>query len=262
MNELNEDALLAVAARLACAKRVLFITGAGLSADSGLPTYRGVGGLYANQNTDDGMRIETALSGEVFREDPAVSWRYIMQIEQACRGARPNRGHRIMAALQQHVAEVWVLTQNVDGLHRLAGSEKVIDIHGDVHQLRCTGCAWRQTVADYSQLAALPRCDECSAVLRPEVVLFGEMLAPEKVYRLQEQLRQGFDVVFSVGTTSVFPYIAQPIAMGRRQGAMTIEINPQKTDVSALVEHRFACGASQALAAIWGAMGCVLPAEF
>src|ERR1700759_4605688 len=100
------------------AHRILFLTGAGLSADSGMPTYRGVGGLYVDTKTDEGFPIEVALSGPMFRRSPELTWKYLWQIGSACVGARPNPAHEFMARLESEKSEVWVLTQNVDGLHR------------------------------------------------------------------------------------------------------------------------------------------------
>src|SRR5512134_814058 len=111
-----------VAAILRAAPRVLFITGAGISADSGLPTYRGIGGLYEERVTDEGMPIEALLSGDMFRARPEVTWKYLHQIELACRGAEPNRGHEVLAQLEERLERCVVFTQNVDGLHRAAGS--------------------------------------------------------------------------------------------------------------------------------------------
>jgi NAD-dependent deacetylase len=252
---MSTDTVNAIAARLARAQRVLFITGAGMSVDSGLPTYRGVGGLYDGVETDEGMSIEEALSGQMFRRDPAMSWKYIMQIEQACRGAKPNHGHIVMAELEQRFDDVWVLTQNVDGLHRAAGSTRIIDIHGDVRALMCTGCDWREHVDDYTGLDCPPLCPACQAVVRPDVVLFGEMLPTHKTALLSAQLSAGFDAVLSVGTTSVFPYIAQPVFDARRRGALSVEINPGQTLVSEIVEYKLELGASDALRAIVDALG-------
>lgn len=247
-----DDSAIEKAARLlAEAREVLFITGAGISADSGLPTYRGIGGLYAQAPTEDGLTIEEALSGPVFARDPALTWKYIRQIEQACRGASHNLAHRRIAELEQRLPRVWVLTQNVDGLHRAAGSEHVIDIHGDIHDLHCTKCRWEARVEDYAGLAPLPRCPECGAVARPRVVLFGEMLPGAAVDELEHQLMRGFDLVVSCGTSSLFPYIAQPVVHSRALGRPTIEINPGDTIVSELADVRVKLRASEAMQAIW-----------
>ena len=111
----------AAAELLAPAQHILFVTGAGISADSGLPTYRGVGGLYDDADTEDGLPIEVCLSGSMFRRDPARTWKYIREIERACRGARPNPAHELIAELERERERVWVLTQNVDGLHVAGG---------------------------------------------------------------------------------------------------------------------------------------------
>jgi len=242
-----------VADLLAGADSVLFITGAGLSADSGLPTYRGVGGLYDQGETEEGLPIEVLLSGQMFSARPEVSWRYIRQIEEACRGAGPNRAHEVMAELERRLPRVWVLTQNVDGFHRAAGSDNVIAIHGDVGRLRCTRCTWREEVEDLSGLPALPTCPRCAAVIRPDVVLFGEMLPESGVAAMARELSRGFDVVFSVGTSSLFPYIIRPVLDARSQGIPTVEVNPGDTEVSLFVDHRLRTGARVAFEAVWEA---------
>ena len=226
---------------------VLFITGAGVSADSALPTYRGVGGLYEDTPVAEGVSIEEALSGAMFQARPDITWKYLRQVEEACRGAGPNDAHRVIAWLQRQLTRVVVLTQNVDGLHQAAGTTDVIAIHGDVHQLRCTVCAWRDAVTSYAHLPPLPACPACGQVVRPEVVLFGEMLPVQATRRLHEELARGFDVVVSVGTTSAFPYIAEPVLRAGRWNASTFEINPGTTDVSHAVRHRIRRGAAEVL---------------
>lgn len=252
---MRRDAIAEAAARLRAATRVLFVTGAGMSADSGLPTYRGIGGLYDDRGTDEGVPIEDALSGDMLRRDPAVCWKYIHQIERACRGAAPNRGHEVLAEIERSAGldACVILTQNVDGLHRAAGSRDVIEIHGDVHRLRCTACAWRERVDDYARLAIPPKCPRCAALVRPEVVLFGEMLPEDAIRRLHDELARGFDAVVSIGTTSVFPYIAAPVHLTGRRGGYTLEINPGTTEVSSHVTRRLREGAAGALDAIWRA---------
>jgi len=246
LSEATSASLDRIQRSLGRSRRILFITGAGLSADSGMPTYRGIGGLYSQGVTEDGVTIEDALSGPMLRTNPALCWKYIAQIEAACRGAEPNAGHRAIAAMEQS-HDVHVLTQNVDGLHSRAGSTQVIPIHGDVHFLHCTRCRWRETVADYSALAIPPTCPDCDALVRPEVILFGEMLPSAPLRALLREVECGFDAVFSVGTTSVFPYIAEPVLQARARGALTVEINPGDTPVSGLVDEKIAHGAADVL---------------
>lgn len=239
-----------IAKRLATCRSVLFITGAGISADSGLPTYRGIGGLYEQDDTDDGIPIEAALSGAMFARAPDVTWKYIHQIESSARGAKPNRAHEVIVEFERRFERVWTLTQNVDGLHQHAGTKQVIDIHGDVHKLVCVKCGHRWIVKNYADIEIPPPCHVCGALVRPEVVLFGEMLPFDRTRTLEEQLIRGFDAVFSIGTTSVFPYIAQPVLDARRRGALTVEINPGESEVSHLVEYRLRTGAADSMEAV------------
>ena len=236
---------------LATNRSILFITGAGLSADSGLPTYRDGEGLYRCDAIEEGVPVERALSGDVLRDHPEVTWKYLVPMEEACRNARCNRAHEVIAEMERHFERVWVLTQNVDGLHRLAGSRKVIDIHGDLHRLRCMKCLYHRTVVDYSELALPPPCPECPGLLRPDVVLFGEPLGLEQMMILFTELDEGFDLVFSVGTSSVFPYVAQPVHAALAIGRPTIEINPGVSEISAEVDIKLSMRAAPALDAIW-----------
>jgi NAD-dependent deacetylase len=253
-DSLDAAGIAEAAAILRGARRVLFVTGAGLSADSGLPTYRGVGGLYEGQLTELGIPIEVALSGAMMARSPAISWRYIAAIEQRCRGARPNRGHRVIAALESVVETVVTLTQNVEGLHQAAGSTRVIDIHGDVFEIVCLACGRDERLESYEHLPIPPRC-LCGAPVRPRVVLFGEPLLPDRVARLHEELERGFDAVFSVGTSSLFPYIADPVLDAAANGVPTVEINPGETEVSDAVRLRLRSRAAVTLDAIAEAVG-------
>ncbi|MDR3159550.1 MAG: NAD-dependent deacylase [Zoogloeaceae bacterium] len=241
-----------VAGLLARAERVLFITGAGISADSGLPTYRGLGGLYENDLTAEGIPIEEALSGEMLRRRPEIPWKYMAQIEKNCRHAGPNAAHLLMAQWERELPYVMVLTQNIDGLHRAAGSKNVVEIHGDLHRLRCMHCGFDEAAQSFAGRALPPACPRCGKAMRPEVVLFGEMLPAAELGRLLTALEIGFDLVFSIGTTSVFPYIAQPVLRAARAGIPTVEINPGHTSISEYFAYRLPMGAAAALTAIEG----------
>src|SRR5262245_24095661 len=162
----------------------------------------------------------------MLRDRPEVCWKYIHQIERACRGATWNRAHEVLAMMERRYERTCVLTQNVDAFHRRAGSTNVIEIHGDIHRLSCTRCEFRDCVEDYSGLSITPRCPRCEAIVRPEVVLFGERLPRDAVAALEHELDRGFDLVVSIGTTSVFPYIAAPVVVARRAQCDTVEINP------------------------------------
>jgi len=240
-----------VVARMRESRRLFVITGAGISADSGLPTYRGVTGLYTTGTTEEGISIEEALSGDTLDLNPALSWKYIAQLEEKCRGASFNRGHEVIAGMEPEFESVTVLTQNIDGFHHAAGSTSVIDIHGDIHNLMCTACGWRDEVADYAGLDIPPVCPSCGEIVRPDVVLFGEMLPYDKLDLIMDAWDSGVDMVFSIGTTSVFPYIAQPVVHANRRRIPTVEINPGDTEVSMYIDYHIRAGAAEALDEIW-----------
>ena len=246
-----EKVLDEIAAYLKSAERVLFITGAGLSADSGLPTYRGVGGLYEDKLTTDELPIEVVLSGHMLNQRPELTWKYVCEIEKACRGAVYNRGHQIIAELEAQKPGTWVLTQNIDGFHRHAGSRNLIEIHGHLWDIYCTRGDYSQNVESFSELDIPPRCPQCRGPVRPDVVFFGEFLPEKKIEQLYSELDRGFDMVFSVGTTSVFPYITEPVLRAGRAGRPTVEINPGETEISGMVDFRLQMGGMQALERLW-----------
>lgn len=237
--------LLQTASALRHARRILVITGAGLSADSGLPTYRGVGGLY-NGETDDGIPIEMALSGPMLRRDPALCWKYIAQLGRACLGGQPNAAHYAIAELQRKKPECWVLTQNVDGYHRAAGSppERLIEIHGQMAPLFCQSCgAEDDDLSGRLERPLPPLCSFCGGVMRPSVVLFQEMLPEQAMQILYEEMAKGFDAVLSIGTTASFPYIHEPVVRTRVCGGFTALVNLTPTDHSAQMDVFLACRA-------------------
>ena len=247
----DQTAINQVVDRLRHCRSVLFITGAGLSADSGLPTYRGIGGLYNSDATEDGYPIEELLSGAMLRRSPELTWKYLAHIAQATGNATFNRGHAVIAEMESHFERVWTLTQNIDGFHRQAGAKNVIEIHGDLHDLRCMECTFRQTIGSIDEIAIPPRCPKCGAIVRPDVVLFGEFLSERKIQQLYQEIETGFDIVFTIGTTSVFPYIVEPVLTAKQSGWATVEINPGDSRVSDVVDIKLSLGAAQALDAIW-----------
>ena len=239
------------------AKSVLFITGAGLSADSGLPTYRGVGGLYEGQRTDEGYSIETALSASMFRRRPDITWKYLWQIGSACYRAKFNAAHAVIADIERHKANSWVLTQNIDGFHHQAGSKNLIEIHGRAERLYCVACNFHSTaeqlLANYQQTITLPpHCPQCGDIIRPDVVLFEEMLPETALSQLYELLdTMPFDVVVIVGTSAQFPYIQQPVVIAKQLGIPVIEINPVDSELSRLATYHLRGGAAEMLTKLW-----------
>jgi len=235
-----QQELLRVARAIVAAERILIITGAGLSADSGLPTYRGITGLY-NGVTREGMPIEQVLSAPVLQSDPQLCWKYLAELGRACLSAQPNGGHLAIAELQRLKPECWVLTQNIDGFHRRAGSptDRLIGIHGEMEPLYCQSCgAVGEALVSALEQVLPPHCPSCRGVLRPPVVLFEEMLPEPAVCQLYGELRKGFEVVLVVGTTASFPYIREPVLRTRQAGGFTAEINPERTELSQVVDVR------------------------
>lgn len=234
--------------RLRPVRSVGAITGAGISKESGIPTYRGAGGVY--DDPGEGQRTVEALSGHTLRADPDRTWRAIARLAEPARGAQPNAGHRALVAIEAAVERFALLTQNVDGLHRLAGSRNVIDIHGTVSSASCMRCGARQQLALLHELTAAPRCERCDGVLRPDAVLFGEMLDEDKLRRMHEAFVGHVpDLLLVVGTSAAFPYIAEPVVAAQRAGRLTVEVNPEQTELSRLVSF-----------ALRGTAGVVLPA--
>jgi NAD-dependent deacetylase len=207
-----------------------------------------VGGLYDGRQTVDGVSIEAALSAGMFRSRPEITWKYMGEIEASARSKTFNRGHEVIAELERNKPRVWVLTQNIDGYHLAAGSRNVIEIHGTMRRIRCTQCGKTKEVQTYEGLQIPPHCESCSGLIRPDVVLFDEMLPEKATQTLERELRQGFELYVSIGTSSVFPYIIQPILYAQMVGLPTIEINPaNKTDISKLVTVHVPIRAAEAL---------------
>lgn len=241
---------------LAAAECPLFITGAGISTGAGLPTYRGIGGLYEGKNTEDGMPIEEALSGGMMRDRPEITWKYLWEIAGRCRGAEPGSGHRVIAEIAAAKPPTWVLTQNVDGLHAASGVGNLIEIHGRAASLLCTHCGGKfdgdaLLFSKACQPPEPPECPSCGEYLRPEVVLFGERLPDGQLRKYNGLMTAGVDLVVSVGTSSLFPYITAPVEIANEAGVPTVEINTGRTDISAQVTHRLEMECDEALRRVW-----------
>jgi len=247
-------ALSDVAALIREADSILFITGAGMSADSGLPTYRGVGGLYEAGNTEEGYAIEEILSGSMLARRPELTMKYLRQISDACFNARPNDGHRVIAEIEQAKSQTWTVTQNVDGFHRAAGNSQLVELHGNLEWLLCTQCSFTCESTSLRQsldAGGLPVCPECAEMLRPDVVLFGEFLADSTLEQLKRLADIPFDLTFWIGTTANFPYITWFLQLAMERGLPTVEINPTETRISHAVDYRIETTAAESLRRLW-----------
>ncbi|MBP6631075.1 MAG: NAD-dependent protein deacylase [Kofleriaceae bacterium] len=250
---LRRDQLDLVAHLLWRAGRVLFVTGAEVSAESGLPGHRGVGGLASARPEDgaDGLAaVDAALSAEMLALRPQVTWRHLAASEERLRAAAPNPAHQIMAALEA-TREVVVATANVDGLHGRAGSRRVIELHGNLRRLRCVRCDFALTVPSYQGVPIPPACPQCQALVRPDLVLFGELLATTTSDALERELARGFELVVAVGTRTAAPYLARPILLARQAGVPTAEIGLLDSELSPVVDLRLRARPARVMAALW-----------
>ncbi len=235
---LRRDLVDAVGVLLGQARSALFITGPSLSADSGLPNYRGIPGLQKKKPTD-GKQIEAALSADMMATKPEISWKYLLAIDEAVRHARPNRGHEVLVQLERMLRRSSIMTINVDRLHQRAGSRNVIEMHGALHDLACRRCELSSRHERYDQLPMPPRCAVCHGVLRPDMPLFGEPLPADPFTRLQSELDEGFDMVFAIGVGKMYSYLARPLLLAKQEGIPTVEIGAEHTDLSDVVDFRF-----------------------
>jgi NAD-dependent deacetylase len=205
--------------------RVLVVTGSGVSAESGIPTFRGAGGLWRNF---DATKLATP---EAFDNDPDLVWEWYSERRRAILHAKPNAGHEALARLSAIAADHLVLTQNVDDLHERAGTpaDRLVHIHGEIFVSRCTSTRCGFETRDPSIAAPpLPRCPTCHALLRPGVVWFGEGLNPREIARVERFLDRPIDLAIVIGTTAIFGYIVD----WSTRGAHLVEINPEPTPLS------------------------------
>jgi NAD-dependent deacetylase len=234
------DAALARAADvLRRAARVAVLTGAGVSAESGVPTFRGGGGLW------EGSRVEDVATPHAFDRDPARVWRFYHARRAALRAVQPNPGHRALVELEHRWGEHFTLiTQNVDGLHRAAGSRRVLELHGALARVRCTHCG-RTEDRGGEELPALPRCGECGQLLRPDVVWFDEAL-PDGVWRAGAEAAAACECFLVAGTSAVVYPAAGLIDVARAAGAGVVEVNLESA-------------AGGGVVGLYGPSGVVLP---
>jgi NAD-dependent deacetylase len=227
-----DDALRQTARWLARASRVAVLTGAGVSAESGVPTFRDANGLW------EGHDIEEVASPLAFARQPELVWRFYNQRRANLAHVRPNPGHLALSQLEERfpAGDFALITQNVDGLHRRAGSRNVLELHGNLAFTRCTGCR-NLTDRGTEPLPDLPHCDDCGAMLRPEIVWFGEAL-PEAVWDVAMEATYRCDVFLTVGTSAVVHPAAGLIGLAKRRGAKVVEVNPKPTAASGDVDVR------------------------
>jgi NAD-dependent deacetylase len=234
-----------VAERLETARRVLCVTGAGISAESGIPTFRGKEGWWRKE---DPSKLATQAA---FDRDASYVWEWYEYRRGLVAEAEPNAGHRALATWESSGKDVLVATQNVDDLHERAGSRHVTHIHGSIWRVRCERCGEEREHRTHPLPERPPLCD-CGGRLRPAVVWFGEMLPPAPLERVQAFLDDGVDVTFVVGTEAIFGYIQGIALAARRSGALLVEVNPSQTVLSDRVDVRLAGAAGEMLPGLDG----------
>ncbi len=224
--------------RLLNASRVAVLTGAGISAESGVPTFRGEDGLWRR------FRPEELATVDAFLKNPALVWEWYNYRRRIVTEVQPNPGHLALAELEKLVPDFAVITQNVDGLHQRAGSRKVLELHGNILRSRCMRCGKLYTELTFEN-GEVPRC-ECGGLIRPDVVWFGEML-PQDVLEEAYHYARTASVFLSVGTSALVQPAASLPLEARAYGAYVVEINPETTPITHEVDEHISGKAGEIL---------------
>jgi len=229
--------------------KLVALTGAGVSQESGLRTFRDAQtGLWAQYKPED------LASPQAFRRDPKLIWDWYAWRREAVKGVRPNAGHYALVEIETHIPEFTLITQNVDGLHRMAGSKNVLELHGNIQRVRCSECyTFAETWGDDTE--SVPQCSVCSGLLRPDVVWFGEALPRNQLEAAVEAARR-CDVFFSIGTSGVVQPAASLAHAARNRGAVVVEVNAEPTLLTSKANYAFHGKSGEMLPelvkAVWG----------
>lgn len=217
---------------LTSAERVVVLTGAGVSQESGLRTFRDAQtGLWAQYKPED------LASPEAFARDPKLVWDWYAWRREAIKGVRPNPGHYALVEMEKHISDFTLITQNVDGLHRFAGSRNVHELHGNIQLVRCSQCGtFTETWGDDSE--SVPTCSLCGGLLRPDVVWFGESL-PREELEIAVKASRSCQVFFSIGTSGVVQPAASLAFAARNNGSVVVEINAEPTPLTPKTDFAF-----------------------
>jgi len=223
-------------------RKTIALTGAGISVESGIPDFRSAGGLWSKYDPEEYAHISA------FQADPEKVWQMLKEMMELVLGAEPNPAHNALADLEQMGLLSSVITQNVDGLHQRAGSREVIEFHGSNQWLVCLECGYRQEATSFSFKEIPPRCPQCSCILKPDVVFFGEPIPWEAQTRAFEEAGT-CELVLAIGTSAVvYPAAGIPTA-AKQSGATVVEINTESTALTGFVSDYL----------IQGAAGMILP---
>ena len=211
------------------AERVVALTGAGVSQESGLRTFRDAQtGLWVQYKPTE------LASPEAFARDPKLVWEWYAWRREAIKGVRPNPGHYALADMAHHVPDFSLITQNVDGLHRMAGSPHVIELHGNIQRVKCSSCGQQAQTWEEAD-GNVPQCESCGGLLRPDVVWFGESL-PRAELEAAVGAARACHVFFSIGTSGLVQPAASLAYAARNRGAVVVEINAEPTPLTEKVD--------------------------
>jgi NAD-dependent deacetylase len=216
--------------------KVACLTGAGISAESGIATFRGMGGLWENHP------IEAVATPQGFAKDPNLVWQFYEARRKQALSCEPNKGHFGLAQLQQNLGEknFCLTTQNVDGLHQKAGVKNVLELHGSLWRVRCTKCLKERE--EFKLFESVPPKCECGAMLRPSIVWFGEMLPPD-IFESAGRAAEKCDLYLVIGTSGVVEPAASLARVAGNHGAKVWEINPEETALTHICERSWRSGA-------------------
>lgn len=229
--------------RLLNASSVVALTGAGISAESGVPTFRGKDGLWENHDVQDLATPDALL------ENTRTFWKFYNWRRQLLKEIKPNLGHYALVDFENYFKDFTLITQNVDNLHRIAGNKNIIELHGNITKTLCIDCGFRNDNddSDVSENDDIPVCPKCKGYMRPDVVLFGETLDPEHLGQAQEASAV-CEVFLSIGTSSLVEPAATLPYVAKGNGAFLVEINTEQTPLSVTADE-----------ALLGKSGKILP---
>lgn len=212
------------------AKKVAVLTGAGISAESGVPTFRGENGLWKK------FRPEELANFDAFMRNPELVWEWYQYRRSLIYDINPNPGHYALAELEKKYDSFHLITQNIDGLHNIAGSENIIELHGNIRRNKCAVCNKQHNGEIPVDRKEVQKCD-CGGLIRPDVVWFGEML-PGDAIRMAFSAAENCDLFFSVGTSALVQPAAHLPIVAKESGAFVVEVNPDRTVITShLDEH-------------------------
>lgn len=220
----------ALARRMGGARAIVAFTGAGVSAESGVPTFRGTDGIWSK------LRPEELASMNAFMKNPAMVWEWYAHRKKIMSGIAPNPGHHALVRMENLVPSFSVITQNIDNLHRRAGSRTVYELHGNIERNYCMKCGTPYGSEFTVPASGVPLCPACGGLVRPDVVWFGEML-PGEEWDASVRAAEGADIFMSIGTSAVvYPAASLPL-LAQRAGAYLLEINPEPTPLTARADE-------------------------